>query len=284
MCFRRQDGERDFGTARASAVARAAVTDAPDGTRWVGLWAVRTRAAERAPGPAGRLCEALLAWGARSRRDPRLPAGWRERQRSDRLRRVPGFPAASSQPLLAGPVRHLGYRLAMPDGTLRLATWNVNSIRTRLDRVVDWPPTPMSTCWPCRRRSARIASFPRCRCSNSATRSRTSASISGTGWRSPRASAWKMCRSASTASPPGVASQKWPPRRKPALWAPPAAACGCGACYVPNGRTLDDPHYTYKLDWLAALRDTAEGWLRDDPAAQIALVGDWNIPPTDDDV
>lgn len=54
--------------------------------------------------------------------------------------------------------------------------------------------------------------------------------------------------------------------------------------YVPNGRALDDPHYTYKLNWLAALRDTAEGWLRDDPSAQIALVGDWNIAPTDDDV
>jgi exodeoxyribonuclease-3 len=54
--------------------------------------------------------------------------------------------------------------------------------------------------------------------------------------------------------------------------------------YVPNGRALDDPHYTYKLDWLAALRDTAEGWLRDDPSAPIALVGDWNVAPADDDV
>src|SRR6202035_3774774 len=26
----------------------------------------------------------------------------------------------------------------MPDGPIRLATWNVNSIRSRLDRVVDW--------------------------------------------------------------------------------------------------------------------------------------------------
>jgi exodeoxyribonuclease-3 len=53
---------------------------------------------------------------------------------------------------------------------------------------------------------------------------------------------------------------------------------------VPNGRTVDDPHYTYKLEWLAALRDTARGWLTDDPEAQIALVGDWNIAPTDEDV
>jgi len=50
--------------------------------------------------------------------------------------------------------------------------------------------------------------------------------------------------------------------------------------YVPNGRKPDDPHYVYKLDWLARLRDAAKGWLGDDTA----LVGDWNICPTDDDV
>ena len=50
--------------------------------------------------------------------------------------------------------------------------------------------------------------------------------------------------------------------------------------YVPNGRKPDDPHYAYKLDWLARLRETASGWL-DTPTA---LVGDWNICPTDDDV
>ncbi len=55
--------------------------------------------------------------------------------------------------------------------------------------------------------------------------------------------------------------------------------------YVPpNGRELEDPHYAYKLDWLAKLRDDAEGWLKQDPDAQIALVGDWNVAPTDDDV
>jgi exodeoxyribonuclease-3 len=38
------------------------------------------------------------------------------------------------------------------------------------------------------------------------------------------------------------------------------------------------------LEWLAALRDTAQKWLADDPEAQLALVGDWNIAPTDEDI
>ena len=54
--------------------------------------------------------------------------------------------------------------------------------------------------------------------------------------------------------------------------------------YVPNGRALADPHYLYKLDWLASLRDTAAGWLADDPQAQICLMGDWNVAPLDEDV
>ena len=33
--------------------------------------------------------------------------------------------------------------------------------------------------------------------------------------------------------------------------------------YVPNGRKPDDPHYVYKLDWLARLRDAAPDWLGD---------------------
>ncbi len=54
--------------------------------------------------------------------------------------------------------------------------------------------------------------------------------------------------------------------------------------YVPNGRSLGDPHLAYKLDWLAALRDAGARWLAADPDAAVALMGDWNIAPTDDDV
>ncbi|MGB8206505.1 MAG: GNAT family N-acetyltransferase [Mycobacterium sp.] len=54
------DGELVFATQAEKAVARASVTDAPDGTRWVGLSAMRV-----ADQDAGRaLCKALLAWGA----------------------------------------------------------------------------------------------------------------------------------------------------------------------------------------------------------------------------
>ena len=49
---------------------------------------------------------------------------------------------------------------------------------------------------------------------------------------------------------------------------------------MPNGRKIGDPHYVYKLDWLARLRDAAKGWLVEDTA----LVGDWNIAPLDEDV
>ncbi len=61
------------------------------------------------------------------------------------------------------------------------------------------------------------------------------------------------------------------------------ATCGgvrVWSLYVPNGRKPGDPHYVYKLDWLAHLREAAHDWL-DQPTA---LVGDWNIAPLDEDV
>jgi exodeoxyribonuclease-3 len=67
---------------------------------------------------------------------------------------------------------------------------------------------------------------------------------------------------------------------------PRAISATCGeikifSLYVPNGRTLDDPHFTYKLTWLAALRRVLA-----DAAARIPVMalGDFNIAPTDADV
>ena len=53
--------------------------------------------------------------------------------------------------------------------------------------------------------------------------------------------------------------------------------------YVPNGRGLDDPHFTYKLHWLEALRAYTQRTLAAQPDLPLALVGDFNIAPTDAD-
>lgn len=57
------DGEVAFATVAGAAVGRAAVTTAPDGTRWVGLSAVHVVEEARRRGLARDLCGALLAWG-----------------------------------------------------------------------------------------------------------------------------------------------------------------------------------------------------------------------------
>jgi exodeoxyribonuclease-3 len=61
-----------------------------------------------------------------------------------------------------------------------------------------------------------------------------------------------------------------------------SAVCGgirIASVYVPNGRVPDSDHYRYKLAWLAALREMVAG----DPQATV-VCGDMNIAPTDEDV
>jgi len=54
--------------------------------------------------------------------------------------------------------------------------------------------------------------------------------------------------------------------------------------YVPNGREVDHPHYAYKLRWLEALRAEGARELAQDPAARAILCGDFNVAPQDEDV
>jgi exodeoxyribonuclease-3 len=64
-----------------------------------------------------------------------------------------------------------------------------------------------------------------------------------------------------------------------------SATCGgvrVATVYVPNGRSLDDPQYTYKLEWLARLRVHLDSAC--DPNANVVVCGDFNIAPDDRDV
>jgi exodeoxyribonuclease-3 len=64
-----------------------------------------------------------------------------------------------------------------------------------------------------------------------------------------------------------------------------AVSATCGgirvvSVYVPNGRTPDSEHYQYKLAWLASLQDMVAAG----DAATTVVMGDINIAPSDDDV
>jgi exodeoxyribonuclease-3 len=53
--------------------------------------------------------------------------------------------------------------------------------------------------------------------------------------------------------------------------------------YVPNGRALGDPHLTYKLDWYARLTEHVRATLTADPHLPLALMGDFNVAPLPED-
>jgi exodeoxyribonuclease-3 len=53
--------------------------------------------------------------------------------------------------------------------------------------------------------------------------------------------------------------------------------------YVPNGRALGDPHLDYKLDWFGHLAGATSDWMAAHPDEPIALMGDFNVAPFDVD-
>ena len=54
--------------------------------------------------------------------------------------------------------------------------------------------------------------------------------------------------------------------------------------YVPNGRGLDDPHFSYKLAWLDALASAWNSYRAQQDALPLAVLGDFNIAPLPADV
>jgi exodeoxyribonuclease-3 len=163
---------------------------------------------------------------------------------------------------------------------VRLATWNVNSIRSRADRVAAFLQRHDVDVLALQETKCRDDQFPEMMF---AALGYEVAHVGFSQWNGVAILSRVGIEDVEVGFPgqPCWAEDKETEAR--AL----GATCGgvrVWSLYVPNGRTLTDPHYAYKLEWLAALRDTAAGWLAADAAAQVALVGDWNIAPQDDDV
>jgi exodeoxyribonuclease-3 len=167
---------------------------------------------------------------------------------------------------------------------VRIATWNVNSIRSRQDRIVDWLGRSDVDVLAIQETKCKDAQFPYQRFEDIGYEV---THVGSSQWNGVAIASRVGLTDVETAftGQPGFSKD---PEIDPVVEAR-ALGATCGgvriwSLYVPNGRALDDPHYLYKLDWLRVLRDDAEHWLKTDPDAPIALVGDWNVAPTDDDV
>ena len=168
---------------------------------------------------------------------------------------------------------------------MRIATWNVNSIRTRVGRVVDWLERADVDVLAMQEIKCKPEQFPHAAFEAAGY----DVAVHGLNqWNGVALASRLPLDDVATEFPgmPGfLKGAEGPdlPREARALGAT-VDGLRIWSLYVPNGRGLADPHYAYKLDWLAALRTATEGWLRADPELPLALTGDFNIAPFDADM
>ncbi|WP_159617225.1 exodeoxyribonuclease III [Arthrobacter zhaoguopingii] len=166
---------------------------------------------------------------------------------------------------------------------MKIATWNVNSLRARADRVEAWLGRSDVDVLAIQETKCKDENFPWEMFENAGYE------VAHFGL-----SQWNGVAIASRVGLDDVERTfpGQPPFAKPGI-EPVQEARAIGATcngirvwslYVPNGRSLDDPHMPYKLQWLDVLRQHAKEWVTANPEAQIALMGDWNIAPQDEDV
>jgi len=168
---------------------------------------------------------------------------------------------------------------------MRLATWNVNSIRTRVGRVVDWLERADVDVLAMQEIKCRPDQFPLMEFELAGYE----VAAHGLGqWNGVAIASRVGLDEVETTFPgmPGFAKGHDGPDAPLEARAIGATVDGVRlwSLYVPNGRALADPHYAYKLAWLEALEQSTRRWLADDPSLPLALAGDFNIAPLPEDV
>jgi exodeoxyribonuclease-3 len=158
---------------------------------------------------------------------------------------------------------------------VRIATWNVNSLKQRMPRFVPWLDE----------RVPDVVCLQETKLADDAFAELVGTTLSDRGYEVAvhGEAAWNGVAIASRAGLddvvkgiPGGPGFPEPEAR--------AVSATCGgirvtSVYVPNGRTPDSDHYRYKLAWLESLREL----LAAGPDDEIVL-GDMNIAPADEDV
>jgi exodeoxyribonuclease-3 len=158
---------------------------------------------------------------------------------------------------------------------VRLATWNVNSIKQRVPRLLPWLD----------QRQPDVVCLQETKLADDALATLLGEQFVDRGYQfaTHGESQWNGVAILSKVGlddvVTGVANAPGFPRPEAR-----AVSATCGgirvhSLYVPNGRVPDSDHYRYKLDWLAALaQDLSRG--PDDAV----VCGDMNIAPADEDV
>src|SRR3954470_20150064 len=158
---------------------------------------------------------------------------------------------------------------------VRIATWNVNSIKQRVPRFLPWLDE----------RQPDVVCLQETKLADDKFAELLGEELAGRGYEvaAHGEAAWNGVAILSraglenvVAGIPGGPGFPHPEAR--------AVSATCGGVrvvcvYVPNGRSPGSDHYAYKLEWLAALRAMVEAG----PGATIVL-GDMNIAPADADV
>jgi exodeoxyribonuclease-3 len=158
---------------------------------------------------------------------------------------------------------------------MRIATWNVNSVKQRVPRLLPWLDE----------RQPDVVCLQETKLADDAFSELLGAELSERGYEiaAHGEPTWNgvaiLSRVGLDEVVAGVADGPgFPHAESRAI----SATCGgirVVSVYVPNGRVPGSEHYAYKLAWLAALRKM----LAAGPEAMV-VCGDMNIAPTDDDV
>ena len=155
---------------------------------------------------------------------------------------------------------------------MRLATWNVNSLKVRLPHVLDWLATADCDVLCLQETKLTDDKFPAAELESAGYQ----VCFSGQKTYNGVAILSRLPMHDVVRDIPGYADMQ-----KRVI----AATIGgvrIVCAYIPNGQSLDSDKYHYKLEWLDALQAYIRTLI--DTHAQVALLGDYNIAPEDRDV
>jgi exodeoxyribonuclease-3 len=158
---------------------------------------------------------------------------------------------------------------------VRIATWNVNSLKQRMPRLLPWIEQRQPDVVCLQETKLADAAFAELLGDELANRGYAAAIHGEAAWNGVAI----LSRVGLDDVVRGLADAPGFPHPEARAVAATCAGLRVHSVYVPNGREPGSDHYVYKLAWLAALRDVVAAG----PAATV-VCGDMNIAPTDADV